>query len=93
MKFKDYLQQNDITQLEFSLMVGASQSHVSRVATGAWSLKGRVARKWAEATGWSVTPHELCPEDYPNPTDGLPPEIQFTILNAEQLNHENHPND
>jgi len=24
------------------------------------------------ATGWQITPHELRPDVYPNPTDGLP---------------------
>jgi len=27
-----------------------------------------------EATDWQVTPHELRPDIYPNPTDGLPAE-------------------
>lgn len=26
-------------------------------------------------TGWVKTPHQLCAEIYPNPTDGLPPEV------------------
>lgn len=26
------------------------------------------------ATDWQVTPHELRPDIYPNPTDGLPPD-------------------
>ncbi len=26
----------------------------------------------AKATDWQVTPHELRPDIYPNPTDGLP---------------------
>lgn len=30
----------------------------------------------AAATGWQVTPHELRPDLYPNPTDGLPPEMR-----------------
>lgn len=28
----------------------------------------------AEATGWLVTPHDLRPDIYPHPDDGLPPE-------------------
>lgn len=28
------------------------------------------------ALGWGVTPHELRPDKYPNPTDGLPVEYQ-----------------
>ena len=29
----------------------------------------------AEATGWAVTPHELRPDIYPNPSDALPPAL------------------
>ncbi|EPE0615628.1 transcriptional regulator, partial [Escherichia coli] len=29
-----------------------------------------------EALDWGVTPHELRPDKYPNPTDGLPVEYQ-----------------
>ncbi|MCH1993541.1 hypothetical protein [Achromobacter xylosoxidans] len=29
----------------------------------------------SELTGWMKTPHQLCAEIYPNPTDGLPPEV------------------
>lgn len=27
------------------------------------------------AAGWLVTPHDLRPDIYPNPTDALPPEL------------------
>lgn len=27
----------------------------------------------AEQTGWAFTPHQLRPDLYPNPTDGIPP--------------------
>ncbi len=30
----------------------------------------------ASATGWAVTPHELRPDIYPFPTDGLPPDVR-----------------
>ncbi len=29
----------------------------------------------ARATKWTATPHQLRPDIYPNPTDGLPPEV------------------
>ena len=29
-----------------------------------------------EGSGWKVTPHELLPNVYPNPTDGLPAAIK-----------------
>lgn len=36
------------------------------------SLPGERVLAVACATGWRVTPHELRPDLYPNPTDGLP---------------------
>jgi len=33
----------------------------------------------AELTGWRKTPHELCPEYYPNPDDGLPPVVRARL--------------
>lgn len=30
----------------------------------------------AEQTGWKYTPHMLAPKLYPNPTDGLPSQVQ-----------------
>ena len=29
----------------------------------------------SELTEWMKIPHQLCAEIYPNPTDGLPPEV------------------
>lgn len=48
---------------------------VSPQAVSKW--RGRVpdaaaVLKLAAATGWKVTPHDLRPDIYPNPTDGLP---------------------
>ncbi|MCU6369997.1 helix-turn-helix domain-containing protein [Enterobacter quasiroggenkampii] len=90
MKLKDYLQRNRITQKEFAKKVNVSQAHVSRVASGTWSVKGRVALHWSQATDWNVTPHELSPSDYPHPSDGIPPEIQSIQQNKSKVSYENH---
>ncbi|WP_233981700.1 transcriptional regulator [Pectobacterium versatile] len=37
-------------------------------------VPGELVVKVARAIGWKVTPHELRPDLYPNPTDGLPKE-------------------
>lgn len=29
----------------------------------------------SRATAWQVTPHQLRPDIYPNPADGLPPDV------------------
>lgn len=42
-----------------------------------------------EALGWVVTPHELRPDKYPNPTDGLPVGCKANTSKAPELIHEN----
>lgn len=36
----------------------------------------------SRATGWQVTPHQLRPDIYPYPDDGLPPEYRGTSEDA-----------
>lgn len=53
--------------------VGVDQPVVSH-----WIRRGIPADRVlsvSRATGWQVTPHALRPDIYPNPTDGLPPEV------------------
>ncbi|EFG1295517.1 transcriptional regulator [Escherichia coli] len=38
-----------------------------------------------EALDWGVTPHELRPDKYPNPTDGLPVEYQANAQAAAEV--------
>ncbi|MGL9724243.1 transcriptional regulator [Sodalis sp. (in: enterobacteria)] len=44
-------------------------------------FKKRVPAEWvvsmSKALGWKVTPHELRPDKYPNPTDALPPHKEY----------------
>lgn len=51
--------------------------NISGQAVSGWYAEGippdRVIRV-AESTGWSITPHQLRPDIYPNPCDGLPPD-------------------
>ncbi|MEG3135501.1 helix-turn-helix transcriptional regulator [Rouxiella sp. T17] len=76
MKLREYLRSNSMPQCKFAQKVGRSQGYISLVVSGRYILKGKMARQWAEATNFHVTPHDLNAEDYPNPTDGLPPEHQ-----------------
>lgn len=50
---------------------------VSAQGVAKWAAAGvppeRVIRV-AEGTKYEVTPHDLRPDVYPNPTDGMPPE-------------------
>jgi len=53
--------------------IGVAQPVVSH-----WRKRGIPADRVlsvASATGWKVTPHQMRPDIYPNPTDGLPPEM------------------
>lgn len=49
---------------------------ISSQAVGKWLRKGTIPSKrilpLCEMLNWSVTPHEIDPKAYPNPTDGLP---------------------
>ncbi|EBE6296405.1 helix-turn-helix transcriptional regulator [Salmonella enterica] len=79
MKLGEYLRNSGLSQRDFGMKVGASQGMVSHVLNGRARLTGRNTLLWSESTGWRVTPHEIDSSTYPNPTDGLPPEIQATV--------------
>lgn len=72
MDLKSYLKNSGVRQSAFAALVGKSQGYVSRVAAGECLLSAATALTWAAATGHKVTPHDLRPDLYPNPTDGLP---------------------
>jgi DNA-binding transcriptional regulator YdaS (Cro superfamily) len=64
------------SQTELAKAIGVSQTMVS-----SWVLdKKRVASERVFsiclATSWQVTPHELRPDLYPHPHDGLPVEMR-----------------
>lgn len=62
---------------------------ISLVATGRSQLSPEKVLRIAEATNFEVTPHELRPDIYPNPTDGLPVGCKANTPNAQELIHEN----
>ena len=61
------------SQSSLAAKIGVKQAHV-------WNWLNRQGRKApagkvlaiSEATEWQVTPHQLRPDIYPNPPDGLP---------------------
>ena len=73
MNIKEFL--NSQSQESFAKNVGVSQAMVSK-----WFLGTRVAgdsvMKVAIASDWQVTPHELRPDLYPHPEDGLPAHLR-----------------
>lgn len=54
----------------------AESLKISRISVYEWISKGRLPAErvipLAELAKWEVTPHQLDPSLYPNPTDGLP---------------------
>lgn len=60
----------------------ANAVHVKQAHVWAWLNKtkdGVPAEQvipTSEATGWQVTPHELRPDIYPHPNDGLPEHLR-----------------
>ncbi|MGG5932540.1 hypothetical protein ACQSDP_23175 [Salmonella enterica] len=75
-------------EIRSKIMKRFTQADLGRI----FNVSQPAARKWLNNTlpplrvvplckemGWEVIPHELRPDIYPNPTDGLPPEIQATV--------------
>ena len=55
--------------------VGKSLGGISGEAVRKWEKNGippERVREIAEATDWRITPHQLAPDIYPHPDDGLP---------------------
>lgn len=78
MDLKTYLKSNRITQQQFADAVGCSQSSISCVIKGKSRFGPEMAVEVAAATNYEVTPHELRPTIFVNPTDGIPEERQNT---------------
>jgi len=55
-----------------------NQLGISSQAVSKWMSRGKVPPRrilpLCKALGWKITPHEIDPEAYPSPTDGLPKE-------------------
>ncbi|ECD7244790.1 helix-turn-helix domain-containing protein [Salmonella enterica] len=75
-------------QLQLKLLSIMSQSELGRrlgktpQTINAWFRKRVPAEEVIPACyalEWRVTPHELRPDKYLNPTDSIPPEIQATV--------------
>jgi len=66
-----YLEQSGESQAAFGRRVEVTQSAVAQ-----WIAGGRIKAEQvlgvSAATGWQVRPHELRPDLYPHPEDGMP---------------------
>lgn len=70
MTLRDYLTDSGISFEAFGVLLEVSQPCVTTwVKNG---VPGERCLSVAKATGFIVTPHDLRPDLYPNPTDALP---------------------
>lgn len=63
----------------FAAQVGIAPAYLYQIEKGLKPAPVRRVIDIAKASGWAVTPHDLYPEMYPNPTDGLPFEAKEAI--------------
>lgn len=53
----------------------AKRIGISRQRVNGWCRRGippAMVLRWCEAVDWRMTPHQVAPEIYPHPMDGLP---------------------
>ncbi|EEU4016615.1 helix-turn-helix domain-containing protein [Escherichia coli] len=85
---KNKIHQRGLSQAGIARLIGLPQQVVSRWANGQQVPASRVLQL-CEIMAWEVTPHELRPDIYPNPTDGLPVEFQANTQPEAGVIHEN----
>ncbi|EAQ6132268.1 helix-turn-helix domain-containing protein [Salmonella enterica] len=68
---KNKIHKRGLSQAGIARLIGLPQQVVSRWVNGHKVPASRVLQL-CEIMGWEVTPHEIRPDIYPNPTDGLP---------------------
>lgn len=66
----------------FADAVGIAPTYLYQIENGLKPVPVRRVIEFAKASNWEVTPHDLYPEMYPNPTDGLPTENTEAIANG-----------
>ena len=63
------------TRKDFASDIGTSIAYIRLVMYGIRKPGADLVLKISEATGWTVTPHQIRPSTFRNPHDGLPIEI------------------
>lgn len=71
MKLSEYLQTQLVSQAIFGRQVGVTQSAVAQWVAGG-TIKAEKVLDVCAATQWNCRPHDLRPDLYPNPGDGMP---------------------
>ncbi|MCP4064670.1 MAG: helix-turn-helix domain-containing protein [Gammaproteobacteria bacterium] len=59
---------------DFAKHIGVAPAYLYQMVNGIRPISPKRALSICEGSDWQVTPHELRPDIYPNPTDGLPAE-------------------
>lgn len=68
------------TQVALAKAIGVKQPYIwNWLNRDGGKVPPSLVLKTCEAVEWAVTPHDLRPDIYPNPTDGLPSEAQEAI--------------
>ncbi|WP_096970286.1 transcriptional regulator [Escherichia coli] len=86
---KNKIRQIGVSQAGVARLIGLPQQVVCRWVNGQQVPASRVLQL-CEIMAWTVTPHELRPDIYPNPTDGLPCGRKSTANELLAVNNENH---
>ncbi|EAV8896103.1 helix-turn-helix domain-containing protein [Salmonella enterica] len=89
---KHKINERGLSQAGIARLLRLPQQVISRWANGHQVPASRVL-PLCEIMGWSVTPHEIRPDIYPNPTDGLPLTHEHIIssVKTQGVNNHDHP--
>jgi DNA-binding transcriptional regulator YdaS (Cro superfamily) len=66
----------DDTQTHYAKLAGVSQAYISQLVSGVRRPGPTTAIKLAAATNYRITPHQIRPDLYPHPDDGLPDHLR-----------------
>jgi len=69
---KAYMAREKVTQRQLAAQINCTQGLIHQWLSGLRKIAAEKVLSVACATNWEVTPHQLRPDLYPNPTDGLP---------------------
>jgi DNA-binding transcriptional regulator YdaS (Cro superfamily) len=69
---KAYMAREKVTQRQLAAQIDCTQGLIHQWVSGLRKIAAEKVIAVSFATGWQVTPHQLRPDIYPNPTDGLP---------------------
>lgn len=63
--------------------LGIAPAYLYQMVKGIRPISAERVIAICKVTGWAVTPHEVRPDIYPNPGDGIPPSEAITTASTE----------